>query len=141
MTKIILSLSPFIFFSNPFWAQTVVADSLPITKVVWDATFHNFGKVKAGVEIEHAYRFTNAGSAPLLISFVIAACGCTVPEWRKDTIPRGGTGEIKVKFNTAKKTGRQLRTIRVIANTDPSETILQLGGTVKVSKRNKKHKG
>ncbi len=141
MTKILPSFSVLFFLANQILGQAVEADTLPTTKMVWDAVFYNFGKVKEGAVVEHAYRFTNAGTAPLAISFVTAACGCTVPEWPKDTIAPSGTGEIKVRFNTTRKSGQQLKVIRVLANTDPAETMLQLSGDVKMSKRKRRHKG
>lgn len=110
------------------------------TTVAWDSTFYDFGTVKQGAIVKRIYRFTNTGADSLLISDVKTTCGCTVPEWPKQPLPPGGKGEIKVEFNTDSKAGRQLRVLRVVANTNPAESLLQMGGEIKIAKK-KKPKG
>lgn len=90
--------------------------------------------------VKQTFHFTNTGKDSLVISNVKVTCGCTVPEWPKEPIPPGGKGEIKVGFNTTDKVGRQLKILRVIANTQPVETILQIGGEVMVVKKKKQKK-
>jgi hypothetical protein len=124
-------------------ADTLKTDSLlirPITTIAYDSAFYDFGTVKQGVMVKRTFHFTNTGADSLVISDVKTTCGCTVPEWPKEPIPPGGKGEIKVEFNTADKSGRQLRILQVVANTDPVETLLQMGGEIKVVKK-KKSKG
>ncbi|GAB4489852.1 MAG: hypothetical protein OHK0019_07980 [Saprospiraceae bacterium] len=125
-------------------ADTSKTDSLPTrqtTVITYDSTFYDFGTVKQGVVVKRTFRFTNTGADSLRISNVKVTCGCTVPEWPKKPIPPGGKGEIKVEFNTADKVGRQLRILRVVANTEPEETLLQLGGEIKVAKKKKPRGG
>ena len=55
---------------------------------------HNFGDIQDGAIVSHTFSFTNTGEAPLIISKATAACGCTVPQWPRQPIPVGGTGEI-----------------------------------------------
>jgi len=45
------------------------------------------------------FKFTNVGSAKLVINYVHASCGCTVAEYPKDVIAPGASGEIKVTYN------------------------------------------
>ncbi len=87
--------------------------------------------------MKRTFRFTNTGADSLRISNVKVTCGCTVPEWPKEPVPPGGKGAIKVEFNTADKGGRQLRILRVVANTEPAETLLQLGGEIKAVRKKK----
>jgi hypothetical protein len=130
-----------LFFSKILSAQSAEippTDSLPVhTKAVvtYDSAFYDFGTVKQGVMVKRTFRFTNTGADSLRISNVKVTCGCTVPEWPKEPIAPGGKGEIKVEFNTADKVGRQLRILRVVANTEPEETLLQLGGEIKSAKK------
>ena len=124
-------------------ASTPATDSLPAQPtavITYDSAFYDFGTVKQGVMVKRTFRFTNTGTDSLRITDVKTTCGCTVPEWPRQPVAPGGTGEIKVEFNTADKSGRQLRILRVVANTDPAETILQMGGEIKIAKK-KRSKG
>lgn len=112
-------------------------DTLPVAKVVFDSTFFEFGKARQGDTVRHVFRFTNLGPGPYLISDAKTTCGCTVPEWPKDTIQPGGKGEIRVDFNTGGKAGRQLKVIRVVGNTNPPEIMLQVSGEIRVPKKRK----
>ncbi len=133
----------FSFFSLPLLhaQQTDSLPALPTARIVVDSSFYDFGTVKQGAIVRHVFHFTNAGSAPLVISTVKTSCGCTVPEWPKDSVPAGGKGEIKVEFNTADKSGRQLKVLWVVANTSPADTPLQVSGEIKVPKKRKKPQG
>lgn len=77
---------------------------------------HDFGRIAQGTNVEHLFKFTNTGEAPLILSDAKASCGCTVPTFTKDPIPPGGEGELLVKFNGS---GQNQRTIpvTVTANT------------------------
>ena len=45
------------------------------------------------------------------------SCGCTVPEWTKNTLKKGESGEIKIIFNSAGKSGQQQKTVYLTTNT------------------------
>lgn len=111
--------------------------STPVAEIAFDSAFYDFGKVKQGETVRHTFHFTNKGNQPYVIQDVKTTCGCTVPEWTRDSIPPGGAGEVRVDFNTGGKSGRQLKIIRVVGNTSPPEMILQLGGEVKVPRKRK----
>lgn len=115
--------------------------SRPVTSVTFDSSFYDFGTVRQGEVVTRVFHFTNTGTDSLVIAEVKTTCGCTVPEWPQEPIAPGGTGAIKVEFNTADKAGRQLRILRVFANTEPPESILQLGGEIKVQKKKTPTKG
>jgi len=61
----------------------------------------DFGKIPQGKPVTHIFSFKNTGKSPLVLTDVHASCGCTTPEWSRDTIPAGGTSSIKVGFNAA----------------------------------------
>lgn len=140
MTKTLFSLLLVLLIAGHLSAQSVSTDSLQTTTVAWDSTFYDFGKVKQGMIVEYSFRFINTGPATLVIANVKSSCGCTLTDWPATVAP-GETGNIKVKFNTAEKSGQHLKTIRVLANTNPPETLLQLGGEVKIPKRKRKSRG
>jgi hypothetical protein len=131
-----------LLFAGIATAQTATpaTDSMParpLTTIAIDSSFYDFGSVKQGTLVKRTFRFTNTGADSLLIADVKVTCGCTVPDWPKQPVPPGGKGEIKVEFNTANKEGRQLRILRVVANTNPAETMLQMGGDIRVAKKKK----
>ena len=87
-------------------------------KFSFDQEEHNFGQIRDGDIVTHTFRFTNSGEAPLIISKATAACGCTVPQWPKQPIPVGGSGEIQVQFDSSNKPGMQNKVVTITANTE-----------------------
>ncbi|MCH2045603.1 MAG: DUF1573 domain-containing protein [Saprospiraceae bacterium] len=102
-----------------------------ITSMKFAEMQYNFGDLKEGDKVSHIFKFTNTGKHPLKITGARGSCGCTVPEWPKEEIPVGGTGEIKVTFNSKGKKGIQRKQIKITANTDPLETMLMITAKVK----------
>lgn len=90
----------------------------------------DFGTVSEGDIVNHIFEFTNTGKSPLVIDKATASCGCTVPEWPKNPIGVGETGEIKVRFDTKGKPNQQIKTISITANTEPTLTRLRIKGFV-----------
>jgi len=105
-------------------------DTARLAAIRFDETVHMFGQVKEGDIVEHVFRFTNTGKASLIIFDARSSCGCTVPEFPKEPIPPGESSEMMVRFNTNNKTGQQVKTVTVQANTFPAETKLSLSGDV-----------
>ncbi len=103
----------------------------PTTTIQYDADKYNFGVVDEGEVVKHVYKFKNTGKEPLIISNAKGSCGCTVPTWPKEPVPPGGSGEIKVEFNSKGKPGPQSKRVTVTANTNPSETFLEISGEVR----------
>ena len=87
-------------------------------KFTFEQEEHNFGQIRDGDVVSHTFRFTNTGEAPLIISKATAACGCTVPQWPKQPIPAGGSGEIQVQFDSSNKPGMQNKVVTITANTE-----------------------
>jgi hypothetical protein len=72
------------------------AESLTLKESEFD-----FGKIPQGKPVTHVFEFTNTGDKPFALNNVQASCGCTTPEWNKDTIAPGATASIKVGYNAA----------------------------------------
>jgi hypothetical protein len=84
----------------------------------------DFGNISQGDKVEHTFVFTNTGDVPLIISNVAVTCGCTAPNWPKEPIQPGKTGEMKVVFNSAGKMGQQNSIVRVYSNaSEPIEKV------------------
>jgi len=105
--------------------------NLPTTTIQYENEKFNFGVVNEGEIVKHVYKFKNTGTEPLVISNAKGSCGCTVPKWSSEPIPPGGSGEIKVEFNSKGKPGQQSKRVTVTANTNPTETYLEIAGEVK----------
>ena len=91
---------------------------------------YDFGTIEEGQVIEHEFKFTNSGQAPLVISNIQASCGCTTPDWTKSPVKPGEEGYVKVAFNSSGKSGVQSPTVTIQANTSPNVTRLRLKGNV-----------
>ncbi|MFY0689020.1 MAG: DUF1573 domain-containing protein [Cyclobacteriaceae bacterium] len=102
----------------------------PIPGFEFTESRFDFGTINEGDVVDHVFAFTNSGDAPLIISNATGSCGCTVPIWPKDPIPVGGTGEIKVQFNSRNKPGNQNKTVTITANTYPKQTRLSIKANV-----------
>lgn len=113
---------------NPVSAENT--DTTNMAKIVFDETVFDFGEVDEGAIIEHTFKFTNTGKAPLLITGARSTCGCTIPEWPKEPIPPGEVGELNVVFKTEGKKERQRKPVTVSANTFPGLTEVFVQGYV-----------
>jgi len=98
----------------------------PLTTMTFDTYEHDFGNIKEGDVVEHVFKFTNTGKEPLIIESAKGSCGCTVPEYPKEPLAPGKTGEMKVKFNSQAKVNKQRKTVTVVANTSPENTTLTI---------------
>jgi len=99
--------------------------------VVGDAVY-DFGDIKeADGSASHIFTVLNNGELPLVISRVIASCGCTTPEWTKEPIAPGKTGEIKVTYDATGRPGAFAKTISVYSNGKTGNYVLTIKGEVK----------
>ncbi len=93
-------------------------------------TEHDFGTINEGDVVEHTFAFTNTGKAPLVIVSAKGSCGCTVPQWPKEPIAPGATGEMLVKFNSNGKPNQQTKQVTITANTEAGKEILKIKAMV-----------
>jgi hypothetical protein len=77
----------------------------------------DFGTINQGDKVEHIFMFKNTGKTDLIIIDARPSCGCTVPEWTKEPIKSGKSGQIKIIFNSAGKSGQQEKTVSLTTNT------------------------
>ncbi|WP_298790888.1 DUF1573 domain-containing protein [uncultured Allomuricauda sp.] len=97
---------------------------LPIMS--FEKSEHDFGSIAQGTPQETVFKFTNTGSAPLIITDAKSSCGCTVPDYPKNTpIAPGATGELLVKFNGSGQ-NQVTKTITVTANTEKGTELLRI---------------
>lgn len=114
-------------------AATPAAAPASTAEMVFEAEEFNFGTIKQGESVTHEFTFTNAGKDDLIITNAQGSCGCTVPQYPKEAIQKGGKGTIKVTFNSAGKMGMQDKTVTITSNAKNSPRILHLKGTVEAA--------
>ncbi len=102
----------------------------PAASISFDKIEHDFGTIKEGEVVEYTYTFTNTGEVPLVIQEARPSCGCTAPDWTKTPIPVGGKGFVKASFDSKNKPNVQNKTITVVANTKPQQTVLRFKAMV-----------
>ena len=108
----------------------VLAQEAAAPKIAFEETVFNFDTIMQNGNAEHVFRFTNAGTAPLLITSAFSSCGCVVPEWPKEPIAPKASGSVRVKYNTG-KTGPFTKVIVVKSNdVETPKTVLRINGVV-----------
>lgn len=99
-------------------------------------TEHDFGTIKKGTNVEEVFEFTNTGNAPLIITNATSSCGCTVPEYPKNTaIAPGETSSLLVKFNGSGQ-NQVTKTVTVTANTEKGTENLTIKAFVEADASN-----
>lgn len=67
--------------------------------IEFDKTVHDFGDLLlSDGEQECVFSFTNIGREPLVIHNIVTSCGCTDPDWTRQPVLPGKSGEIRVTF-------------------------------------------
>ncbi len=116
---------------NPVSANDTSASSAENAPIMtFTENIHDFGKLTDGEVVTYKFKFVNTGKSDLLITNATASCGCTVPSYPKEPIAPGVEASIDVQFNSAGKVGIFDKSVTLLANTIPSETILAIKGEV-----------
>ncbi|MGN0069418.1 MAG: DUF1573 domain-containing protein [Prevotella sp.] len=113
------------------FAQTEEAE------IKFEKTTINFGKFSESDPVQKCvFKFTNVGTAPLIINQAVASCGCTVPSYTKAPIKPGESGEVKVTYNgKGKFPGHFKKTITIRTNGATEMTRLYIEGDMEESPR------
>ncbi len=94
-------------------------------------TIFDFGTIKEGAgKVVHTFVIENTGNGPLVMTRVIASCGCTTPEWTKEPIAPGKTGDVNITYNPAGRPGPFVKTISIYSNGKKGSYILTIKGKV-----------
>ena len=124
MKKSILQLSFLIatFLTiNSFVAQQAIALTQG-AEISFDKSTHDYGQIEKSANGECVFVFTNTGNQPLKISNAKGSCGCTVPQWPREEIAPGSTGEIRVRYDT-KRVGVINKSVTIQSNAMNSDNI------------------
>jgi hypothetical protein len=62
-------------------------------------TSHDFGKINENINYAKCrFIFVNIGNKPILVSSVQTSCGCTTPDWTRDSILPGDSGYVEASM-------------------------------------------
>jgi hypothetical protein len=109
---------------------TVIENIGPKTTIAFTEMEHNFGTVDQNTTNPTTFSFTNSGDEPLIISDAKGSCGCTVPDYPRQPIQPGETGEINVVYKPGSQANKQTKTVTITANTEPATTVLRITADV-----------
>tara|TARA_R100001369_G_scaffold45410_3_gene71625 strand:- start:511 stop:996 length:486 start_codon:yes stop_codon:yes gene_type:complete len=99
------------------------AAKFPVMK--FEKTEFDFGTIAKGENVEHEFKFTNTGDAPLVIVNATSSCGCTVPEYSKEAVAPGEQGQLLVKYNGS-GVNQVSKTVTIVANTKNGKETLKI---------------
>lgn len=120
-----------IFIFMAILLATGVASAQKKAVISAEKTTHDFEQIKeADGKASATFIVKNTGDAPLVITRVIASCGCTTPEWTKEPIAPGQTGDIKITYDPKDRPGPFSKTISVYSNGKTGSFILTIRGEV-----------
>tara|TARA_B100001287_G_C22660422_1_gene520034 strand:+ start:602 stop:1156 length:555 start_codon:yes stop_codon:yes gene_type:complete len=112
-------------------SSSAITDATDSPIMSFDKTLHDFGNIKEGETVETIFTFTNTGKSDLIIVDARGSCGCTVPEYPKNTpIPPGEGGKIKVSFDSSNKPNMQQKTVTISANTNSGRETIRIKALV-----------
>lgn len=99
-------------------------------QIQFDTLVHDFGIVPFGGDGRCSFRFTNTGTAPLIIETFQSSCGCLVPSWDKEPVMPGTSGSVRLRYDT-RRAGpiNKSSTLRSNAINTPV-IVLRIKGTV-----------
>jgi hypothetical protein len=123
-----LSVSATIEEDYSKWSEEQMANA-PVIEI--DDRVFDFGEIKQGEKVSHAFIVTNKGKSNLILRKIRASCGCTAIQPDKTVISPGESTKIVAQFNSRGMSGRQNKSVTVYSN-DPkrSTLLLRLSGTV-----------
>jgi hypothetical protein len=118
----------FFLFSSIMFAQLLQP------QLILQQTSFDFGDIQQGEKVTHTFVLSNGGGDLLIISDVKASCGCTAAAPDKKELVPGESTNLVVTFNSARRSGKQSKTVRIFSN-DPNnpEMFLNITGNVVVN--------
>lgn len=103
--------------------------ALAIGEFRFEKETHDFGSIPQNKPASYDFKFSNTGDAPIIITEVKPACGCSVAEFTRTPIKPGDSGVITVTYNAA-ATGPFTKQFTVKSNTKTPIKTLTVKGSV-----------
>ena len=90
----------------------------------WHKRTHDFGTILQNKPVFAEFKFTNVSPYPVVITRVVASCGCTVPRYDEMPILPGREGTIRTSFD-AESRGVFNKKITVLMDVGTYEIFVQ----------------
>lgn len=122
----LLSLCSFLLLT--LLSQHVLAQS----PFIFEKIEHDFGEIyETSGAVSAKFKFKNTGDKPLFISEVNVSCGCTTPEYSKDTLQPGDSSVIIARYDPAGRPGGFDKSIHIVFNNNRGfSTFIKIKGIV-----------
>lgn len=100
--------------------------------VTWLGTDHDFGAFSEDLgAVDAVFKLVNTSSEPIRIIEARATCGCTVPQYPKESIAPGDTALITATYLASGRPGKFSKNIYIRTSAQPSvRQTLTISGTV-----------
>jgi hypothetical protein len=132
MMNLIVLLS-MLFTASP--AATATEEEKAV--ITFEQNTIKLGEVYPGEKYERVFKFTNTGTAPLIIKDIEKACGCTVVKFDTEPVMPGASGEIKVDFIPREDYGFASKSFVITSNAKNNPEHIYLHGTIVKKEKNK----
>jgi hypothetical protein len=131
MKKIILFCICFIALGVANAQDAKPASSAEIT---FERELYDYGTIDYASDGSYAFKFTNTGKEPLVITNATGSCGCTVPKWPKEPILKGQSSYINVTYDT-KRPGPFTKTVTITSNATSASKVITIKGVVRTQEQ------
>ena len=95
----------------------------------FETTEIDYGVIAQNSDPLRVFKFSNAGTEPLVIKHAKGSCGCTVPSYPKQPILPGESATIEVRYDT-KRVGPFQKTVTLTTNEADEKHTLRIKGKV-----------
>lgn len=129
MKKIFLFCIYFVaagFFAHAQDAKTATSSA----EITFEKELYDYGTIDYASDGSYAFKFTNTGKDPLVITNATGSCGCTVPKWPKEPILKGQSAYINVTYDT-KRPGPFTKTVTINSNAKSASKVITIKGVVR----------
>ncbi len=113
-------------FANAQDAKTLTSTA----EITFEKELYDYGTIDYASDGSYAFKFTNTGKDPLVITNATGSCGCTVPKWPKEPILKGQSAYINVTYDT-KRPGPFTKTVTINSNAKSASKVITIKGVVR----------
>lgn len=97
--------------------------------MTFESMILDYGTIVQHSEPLRIAKFTNTGTAPLIVTSARGSCGCTVPDYPKQPIMPGESAQIEVRYATD-RLGQINKTVTITTNEGGEAHVLKVVGEI-----------
>ena len=136
LKKIVLMLAVLALLPLQGFAQGETQAKSEKMVIEFDAKVHDFGDILiSDGPVSCNFKFRNIGTDPIVVHNVVSSCGCTTPDWSREPIRPGESGNIKVVFSNNQGPYPFEKTLTVYVSGVNRPVVLRIRGTVHEKKK------